>query len=518
MPISNTKQSSLTILTLQDTAGETLSQQINNVGRFIYWGGKKLLGLVCPSNNHAKSTFAKAKNTTHNLEESTSRNVQNLSPSSEQSTPSTSLSKEAMASRVIASATIGLLLGGLPGAVACSGATFIDIQIERALASHENKALPILALITLNLAAVIIPDKEIHIAYSEGRYADVLTAIITKAPSNLLLGTIFKMFIQFNIENIANHCLPKPVKPKNNELISAVFSGTSDALSLYSAPIARQQIENFMQEFVHFPTAMGQIIPTDHPTVYSAPIGSHALLANTTAINLSTNDSSWIYTPAWRAINNKIGAFNFNTAYKNYSIAFPNPSSRMQGALTFGVDCPLSQVPQYSLYLNSHTFNFSTLDGGPWLTKDAQTGAMLYQIKFLLLSEMPFSNFKIAFLSTNKDCFSTFESCTQYNLSSPYVLKISSTEIQYHITKPLPISTTSFSTSTSPTSSPSTTSNDSDKVVKYTIFGALTFVGSFIVIIIGGRAIVLEVLEHKQEKNAPLSNQPPNERTLLINA
>ena len=734
MPITTpTKQTSLSILTLQENAGGTLSEQITGIARLISWSGKKLMGLIHTPNAHTAFAQTPSRN---NAEAPPLNNGHDLSPtdinqqqSSPEENPSHSASKEAMASRIIASATVGAFIGGLPGAVACSGATFTGIQIKRALASQENKVLSTLALIALNLAAVILPDAtEISTAYSEGRYTDVLTTIITKAPSNLLLGAILQIFIQSNVKNIANHCLPESAKPKNNELISAVCSGTSDALSLYSAPIVRQQIENFMKEFVHFPTVMGN--PVNHPMVYSAPIGSHALQENSFALNLRSNDSSWMYPPAWgpridfpfissnepgcfvnldntdnhlvtlKHLSNKIegafhvigrddnfhitspinskfrlevedtffyftsndadityapspydpivytfkflllseqlisnfsiqylekttpsyvelvscnqanittpytfeiseqgiqyylanttitpsptsssafspthteesslfssdiepsnsptvqypktvyqtsynspetfhqgsttlnlqndasswiyppawsrisnsigfGSFNFDTAYKNYSIAFPNPSSRMQGALTFGLDCPLSQVPQYSLYLNSHTFNFSTLDGGPWLTEDDETGAMLYQIKFLILSEMPFSNFKIAFLSTNKDCFSTFESCTQYNLTSPYLLNISPTEIQYDITGPLPISTTALSSRT-PTSSP--TSNDSDTIIRNAIIGG--FSGASAVIFIGGLAIFCVL---KKPKNKTI----PDEKTSLIRA
>ena len=290
MPTHLVQKSSLTILTLQENAGGTLSNQITGIGRLMIWSGKKLIGLIHTSNDHADTTFAKTSSS-KNFDTSLSIQSHNLSPTDthkQQSSPqeilSTSLSKEEMTSRIIASATVGLLIGGLPGALACSGATFTGIQIKRTLASHDDKLLPTLPLIALNLTAVILPDaEEISTAYSDGRYADALTTFITKAPANLLLGAILKTFIQSNIENLANHCLPEFAKPKNNELTSAAFNGVSDALAVHASPILRKEIATFCSNHLpQFPLTSAHAIPSLNDT----SIDTHGSGDNSTSLSI----------------------------------------------------------------------------------------------------------------------------------------------------------------------------------------------------------------------------------------
>ena len=473
MPITApTKQPSLSILTLQENVGGTLSNQITGIGRFITWGGKKLMGLVHTPNAHTHTTFAKTSSC-KNSEASPANNDHDISPAdinqqdpSPAENPSHSLSKEAMASRIIASATVGLFLGGLPGALACSGATFTGIQIKRTLASQDDKLLPTLALIALNLAAVILPDaEEISTAYSDGRYADALTTFITKAPANLLLGAILKTFIQSNIENITNHCLPEFAKPKNNELTSAAFNGVSDALALHASPILRREIATFCSNHLpRFPLASAHAIPSLNDTsidiygsgdnstslslsptstysqamsltsittssfiedssisisidgsptptpfhhypmlVYSANITDDAIVSGVSALKIGKDLAYWDYPKAWIP---KSGCLSYHlTPNISHEISFDYFYSRkLQATLTLNPNCPPDEV-EYRIQWNQDEFLFSAEEAAiyNYNKKGHHKGhhKWMNEIHFLLLSEEKSNTFQITFSPTD---------------------------------------------------------------------------------------------------------------------
>ena len=501
--IENKQSTTLNLLTLQETANGTLSDQIKNVTRFVFLGGRKLMGLICRP-HHPPPSDTMITNPTEKFQtkkEHRLTSTESAPMTSIEDSSLTSTSEEVIAARVFASAAMGLALGGLPGAIACSGATLTGIQIKRALTSHKDKILYPLAFIAINLAAVTLPDaEEIYTAYSEGRYSDALMTILTKAPANLVIGAILQILIQSNIATLANHWLPEAIKPKNNQLTSATCNGVSDAIALYFTPTLRTHITKIAHSFFRFPTVESLPLSENPFTVYSAPIGIDNLQANGTALGIQANFSKWLYPPAWTSYDID-WHFNFLQPNEESLINLTEQSNQIQGILTFSQNC-LSEEVHYKIHLNDkHIFNFSASNATIDDILEPQN-KILYKLHFLLLSEEKISILKITFSPLSlHNCTSKLLPLELSNLTNPYDLKISPTEIQYYITHVSP---------TPPTPRPTSHPNTSHWSYELLIYGIAGTAVAFLFFIYIYRVCI-------KNRSCIVNRQHSNERIPLIN-
>ena len=565
MPIPSTKQSQLNILTLRETANGTLSDQIKNVSQFISWSGKKLIGLIYQPRPYPQAPYERTNSDpTEKSQTDHSHTLTSTDSNPQTSTENSShasTSHEIIAARLLASAALGLTLGGLPGAVACSGATFTGIQIKKAVASQEQKILSTLALITLNLVTVSTLDAhEIYAAYSEGRY-DVLTIILTKAPANLLIGSILQPLIQSYMASIANHCLPESAQPKNNELTLAVCSGLSDAIALSSSPILRREFATISNHFFRFPLTSAQNISPDNtsialfqsgdnsslsispsntysqaisltsfmdsstlssmsksprPTpphypklVYSTNITHHAIVDGNVALNIGKNPQSWNIPNVW-ALQEEYAPINLPPNQEK-KIPFDYLSNKFQGTLTLNKACPIKEVEFDIQWGENHNFHFSASNATIHHHINSHH-QLIHKIDLLFLSEEKARTlFQISFQPMdNTTCFAQLISVKLSALPYPYHLKISPSQIQYYLDPSNVLASPTPSTTFTPTLSP----DDSINHIKLGILGGEI---AFIVVACGGTCICTPCIVHQVKQIRERRDSTMNENTPLLN-